>query len=134
MSPDVEVCDIIERLGLAIEHETAQMTFNHFEMHILCSKMLRQLHVAIGPSIHNWLENYRDDRHPTGIVLAIFLEATEGQPVAFKAGELVTSFVAQNGELAMRDTQMIDAVKASRRANVSNGVAGHGDTGHLLNS
>lgn len=56
VNPDVDVCDIIAELGLAIEHETTQMTFNHFEMHILCSRMLRQLHAAIGPNIFNWVE------------------------------------------------------------------------------
>jgi hypothetical protein len=108
------------------------MTFNHSGMHILCSKMLRQLHVAIGPSIFSWVEKYHDDRNLTGIVLAIFLEAIEGEPVDVKAGELMTSFVAQNGDLALRDIRMIDAVAVSRRARASSDVLGYSDPSNLL--
>jgi hypothetical protein len=41
MGSQVDVCDIVRTLGLAVEHETAQMTFNYFEMHILCWRLLR---------------------------------------------------------------------------------------------
>jgi hypothetical protein len=94
--------------------------------------MLRQLHVAIGPSISNWVEKYRDDRNLTGIVLAIFLEAIQGEPVAFEAGELMASFVSLNGDLALRDTRTIDGVAKSRRASISGGVVNHGYVNHLL--
>ena len=108
------------------------MTFNHFEMHILCSKMLRQLLTILGADIFNWPERYRDDRNLFGIVMLLLSDATKGSPVIFDTGELMASFVAQNGELAMRDTQTIYGVVASRRANASNGVAVYGDTSHLL--
>jgi hypothetical protein len=133
IGPGTDLCNIIERLGLAIEHETAQMTFNHFEMHILCSKLLRQLHEVIGPNIMNWLEKYRDDRNLFGIVLAIFLEASKGRLEAFiDFSELMYSFVAQSGGLAL-STRMLDAVAVSRRAIASGaGVVGHDGSCHSL--
>lgn len=122
MGTEADVCDIIEKLGLAIEHETAQMAFNHFEMHILCSKLLRQLHVVVGPDILMWMVEYRDDRSLPGLVLALLVEATKGRPVALKAGELMADFVAQNDNLALRDTRTIDAVAVSRRPNALGGI------------
>jgi len=132
MSSGDDICDIIEKLRLAIEHETTQMTFNHFEMHIFCSKMLRQLHVTLGAHISNWSERYRDDRNLFGIVLALLLDATKGYPVIFKAGELMASFVAENGDVAQRDTRAIYAVVVSRRTGLSDGVVGRDDANNLL--
>jgi len=133
ISPDVDLCDIIGKLRLAIEHETTQTTFNHFEMHLVCSKLLRQLHEAVAPDIFMWSVEYRDDRSIPGVVLAILVEATKGRPVASKAGELMAGFVALNDDLAQRDTQTLDAVVISRRASASGGgVVGHSDPSHLL--
>jgi len=120
MGPDADLCDIIEKSGLAIEHETTQVTFNHFEMHIFCSKLLRQLHDVVGPNILNCLEKYRDDINLFGIVLAMFLEAAKGRLGALiESSELMDSFVARNGDLALRDTRTMDAVAVSRRASAS---------------
>ena len=134
MSPGDDVCDIIEKLRLAVEHETAQMTFNHFGMHVSCSKLLRLLHVAVGPSIYNWEEEYRDERNLPGIVLAVLMEATRGHSLVFEAGEVVEGFVARNGDLALRDIWMIDAIAGSRRATASNRVVGQCDASQLLAS
>lgn len=132
MSSGDDICDIIEKSRLAIEHETTQMTFNHFEMHILCSKMLRQLHLTLGAHISNWSERYRDDENLFGIVLALLLDATKGSPVIFKAGELMASFVARNGDVAQGDTRAIYAVAGSRKTGVSDGVVVHNDASDLL--
>jgi hypothetical protein len=130
--PAVDLCDIIDKLGLAIEHETKQTTFSHFKMYLLCSKLLRQLHETVGPDIFMWSIEYRDDRSIPGIVLAILVEATKGRPVAAKAGDLITSFVLLNDGLAQEYTRTIDAVAESRMASASNGVADHDDARHLL--
>lgn len=127
---DIDVCDIVEKLGLAIEHETAQMTFNHFGMHILCSKLLRKLHVVVGPDIFMWMVEYRDDRSLPGLVLALLVEATKGRPVASKAGELMADFVAQNDDLVLRGTRTTCAAVASRTS-ASNGVGARDDASHL---
>ena len=127
MSPGDDICDIIEKLRLALEHETTQMTFKYFGMHILCSKMLRQLHVSLGADIFNWLEEYRDDRNLVGIVLALFLDAAKGSPVILEACELMASFVARNDDIAQRDTRAIYAVAGSRKTGVSVDVVAHGD-------
>lgn len=132
MSSGDDICDIIEKLRLAIEHETTQMTFNHFEMHILCSKMLRQLHSTLGAHISNWSERYRDDRDLFGVVLALLLDATNGSPVIFKAGELMANFVARNDDVAQGDTRAIYAVAGSRKTGVSDGVVVHNDASDLL--
>lgn len=132
MSSGDDICDIIEKLRLAIEHETTHMTFNHFEMHILCSKMLQQLHVTLGAQNSNWSERYRDDRNLFGIVLALLLDAVKGSPVIFEAGDLMESFVARNDDVARRDTRVIDAVAGSRKTGVSDGVVGHDDASDLL--
>ena len=108
------------------------MTFKYFGMHILCSKMLRQLHVSLGADIFNWLEEYRDDRNLVGIVLALFLDAAKGSPVILEACELMASFMARNDDIAQRDTRAIDAVAASRKTGVSDGVVGYDDASDLL--
>lgn len=77
-------------------------------------------------------KNYRDERNLTGIVLAIFLEATKGKPVDVRAGELMASFVSQNCDLALRDTRTIEAVAVLRRTNASGGLVSSIDAGHLL--
>lgn len=132
LSPGDDLCDTIEKLRLAIEHETTHMTFNHFEMHILRSKMLQQLHVTLGAHISHWSERYRDDRNLFGIVLALLLDAVKGSPVILEAGELMESFVARNDDIAQRDTRAIDAVAGSRKTGVSDGVVGHDDASDLL--
>ena len=111
---------------------STQMTFEHFGMHILCSKMLRQLHVSLGADIFNWLEEYRDDRNLVGIVLALFLDAAKGSPVILEACELMAGFVARNDNIAQRDTRAIYAVVDSRKTGVSDDVVAHDDGTPLL--
>lgn len=132
MSSGDDICDIIEKLRLAIEHETTQMTFNHFEMHILCSKILRQLHVTLGAHISNWSERYRDYRNLFEIVLALLLDATKGSSVIFEAGELMATFVARNGDVAQRDMRAVCEAADSRKTDVSDSVVSHDDASDLL--
>jgi len=128
----VDVCTLIVNLGLAIEDETLQVTFNHFEMHMLCWKLLRQLHVAFGPAFPDWSRECRDDRQLPTIVFEIMLAATQKRSVASRASEIMADFVSQMDELAQRDLHTMYESAAPRRAVAAVGVVIQSDVSQLL--
>jgi hypothetical protein len=67
--------------------ETPEITFNHFEMHITCWKLLRQLHHNLRGSISEWSTRvYRDDRNLPTLVLYLLMEAAQQEKAATASG------------------------------------------------
>jgi hypothetical protein len=74
-------------LGLHIHMETLETTFNHFEMHITCWKLLRQLHHNLRGSISEWSTTvYRDDRELPTLVLYLLMEAAQQEKATIASG------------------------------------------------
>lgn len=79
--PNISVSDVLQELCLCIHDETAEVVFNHFEMHVTCWRLLRQLHATLRHSLSNtdWSEVYRDDRNLPSLVFYLLVEASEQQ-------------------------------------------------------
>jgi hypothetical protein len=109
---------ILELLYAVVHLETSEITFDHFEMHIVCWKLLRELHDVLGESLEGWSEVYRsNDRTLPSIVLWLFAELVEEERVGTdlrfggllastdvlaRVGEVVAGFIAREGGVAMK--------------------------------
>jgi len=83
----VSLDGILCLLGLHIHMETPEIIFNHFEMHITCWKLLRQLHHNLRGSISEWSTRvYRDDRNLPTLVLYLLMEAAQQEKAATASG------------------------------------------------
>jgi hypothetical protein len=125
----IDATTVLRLLPLAIQSETADVTFDHFEMHIVCWKLLREIDVALGGSIPGWSHVYRDDRILPGRLLLWLLSgladreqmATNlglgGQLVSAnlssRAGELLESLIARDGDVASKSTRDSGAFASS---------------------
>jgi hypothetical protein len=106
---------ILRSLPFLLQSEDSELTFDHYEMHIVCWKLLRGLHAALGKSLDGWAEVYQDDRVLSGIVLLLLTEWAERENVAEALGldgkmtsmptvstvkELLESLIASEGDVA----------------------------------
>jgi hypothetical protein len=109
---------ILRSLAFLLHSEDSEMTFDHFEMRIVCCKLLHELHVALGKNLDGWSEVYRDDRGLSGIVLMLLTESAEREHVAkalglggqlasthinLKVRELLENLIASGGDVASRN-------------------------------
>jgi hypothetical protein len=100
---------------LALKSETAEVTFDHLEMHIVCWKLLREINAALGESIPGWSKVYRDDRILPGLAMWLMSGLADLEQKATKSGiggqlaskdlsartgEVVESFIAREGGVA----------------------------------
>jgi len=69
---------VLQLLPFCIHNEASELTFNHFEVHIACWKLLRRLHTLLRKDLLEWsTEVYRDDRNLPSVVLWLLTEAAE---------------------------------------------------------
>jgi hypothetical protein len=93
----VSMDGILCLLGLHIHMETLEITFSHFEMHVACWKLLRQLHYNLRGSISEWSTKiYRDDRHLPTLVLYLLTEAAQQEKVKTALGRPIVSVSVPN--------------------------------------
>ena len=115
--PAIDTNNVFRFFLLAIQSETAEVTFDHLEMHIVCWKLLREINVALGESLPGWSKVYRDDRILPGLTMWLLSgladlgeKATKlglgGQSastnLSSRTGELVESFIAREGDVASK--------------------------------
>jgi hypothetical protein len=73
------------------------VTFNHFEMHITCWKLLQQLYHSLRSSPSEWPgELHQDDRQLPAVVPWLLSEAAEHEKLAAALGTGVCSEVFPN--------------------------------------
>ena len=93
----VSVDNILRLLCFQIHAETFEVTFNHFEMHITCWKLLRQLHHSLRNSTPEWPgELHQDARHLPALVPWLLCEAAEHEKMAAALGDSMSSEVLPN--------------------------------------
>jgi hypothetical protein len=79
--------NVLQLLPLCIHNEASELTFNHFEVHIACWKLLRRLHTLLRKDLLEWsTEVYRDDRNLPSVVLWLLTEAAEQEKLATAIG------------------------------------------------
>jgi hypothetical protein len=117
---------ILELLHAVVHLETSEITFDHFEMHIVCWRLLRELHDVLGESLEGWSEVYgSNDRTIPSIVLWLLAELVEEEQVETasrfggllastdvlaRVGEVVAGFIAREGGVAMKNMRGKHAV------------------------
>jgi hypothetical protein len=88
---------ILRLLCFQIHVETFEVTFNHFEMHITCWKLLQQLYHSLRSSPSEWPgELHQDDRQLPAVVPWLLSEAAEHEKMAAALGTGVCSEVLPN--------------------------------------
>ncbi|KAM0710548.1 hypothetical protein Q7P35_002219 [Cladosporium inversicolor] len=91
------VDNILRLLCFQIHVETFELTFNHFEMHITCWKLLQQLYHSLRSSSSEWPgELHQDDRQLPAVVPWLLSEAAEHEKLAAALGTGVCSEVFPN--------------------------------------
>lgn len=113
----VDICRIVFGLSCAMQLEASELTFNHFEMHIMCWGLLRSVHKALRGNLPEWSELYRDHRDLPSLVLYLLTGAAKDEKVRVALGvdasstptnvmsrvaEVLEIFVAQSGDHAQR--------------------------------
>lgn len=93
----VSVDSILRLLCFQIHAETFEVTFNHFEMHVTCWKLLRQLDHSLRNSPSEWPgELHQDDRQLPVLVPWLLGEAAEHEKMAAALGTSMSSEVLPN--------------------------------------
>jgi hypothetical protein len=94
-------------------------------MHIVCWKLLRELHDVLDKSLPGWSEVCTDDMTSPSILLWLFAKSAEQEQilktsgldgrlassnVLAKTAELVASLIAREGDVAMKSMRGTHAV------------------------
>lgn len=124
----VDASTILRLLPVVIQLETADVTFDHLEMHIVCWKLLREINNVLGESVPGWSQIYRDDRILPGLTMWLLSGLADRENVAkalglgrqlapanfsSTVGELLESFIAREGDVASKSMEYQGAFASS---------------------
>ena len=85
----IEVYHLLAHLAGALRYEVAAMTFDYFEMHMICWKLLRRLNDALGPRITDWSEVSHDENHLSSLVFFLLTEEMYAKQGAAKQNSIL---------------------------------------------
>lgn len=71
MNSVIDESSILSLLPMEIQLETSDVTFDHYNLHIVCWKLLRELHETLGGCLPGWSEVHLDDRSFPGFALRL---------------------------------------------------------------
>lgn len=123
-----DASSILQLLPLEINLETPEVTFDHFELHIVCWKLLRELHSTFDNSVPGWSEMYPNNKalsvnmlylwgdlsHTDRVMAAEAVgEQLPSARIFEEAGKMVERLIAREGDVASKRMRGMDKFASS---------------------
>ena len=117
------VSDPLARLATALHHETLEVTFDYFQMHMVCWGILRRLGRDLGPQMAAHFDFGRDERDPLSLLLLLLSDGVAAlqRKLILDAGHNLAPILASDGGrvTTKRTAFLIESI--TRRSSASHG-------------